>query len=55
MLVEKCVGHAKPVIKNKALEILSLIFEVSESFDDSVDTLNTLLKHKNIKVSYSKI
>ena len=39
MLVEKCLGHAKPVIKNKAIECMLLMFEVSESFEDSVETL----------------
>jgi len=51
MLVEKCLGHAKPIIKQKATECLLLIFEVSENFDESIDTLNALLKHKNVKVS----
>ena len=27
-----------------------LIFEVGEDFDESIDTLNALIKHKNIKV-----
>lgn len=39
MLVEKCIGHAKPVIKDKAMECIMLIFEVSENFEDSVETL----------------
>jgi hypothetical protein len=39
MLVEKCLGHAKPVIKEKAIECMLLIFEVSEDFDISVETL----------------
>jgi hypothetical protein len=29
---------------------LLLIFEVGENFDESIDTFNELLKHKNIKV-----
>jgi vesicle coat complex subunit len=53
MLVEKCFGHAKPVIKKKAEDCLLLIFEVGENFDESIDTLNALLKHKNIKVLQS--
>mgnify|MGYP001084769841 CR=1 FL=1 len=32
-LVEKCIGHAKPVVKEKAIECFLLIFEVSENFD----------------------
>jgi hypothetical protein len=35
MLVEKCMGHMKPVIKNKSSESLLLLFEVYESFADS--------------------
>ena len=50
-LVEKCLGHAKPVIKDKATECMLLMFEVSEKFDSSVETLQELCKHKNIKVS----
>ena len=50
MLTEKCLGHAKPVIKKKAEDCLLLIFEVGENFDESIETLNALIKHKNIKV-----
>jgi hypothetical protein len=51
LLVEKCLGHAKPVIKEKATECMLLLFEVSENFEASVETLLALTKHKNIKVS----
>ena len=51
MLVEKCLGHAKPVIKEKAKENLLLIFEVTENFEDSVEVLVGLCAHKNVKVS----
>jgi len=51
MLVEKCLSHAKPVIKNKGTECLLLLFECTESFDDCVDTLNNLANNKNVKVS----
>jgi len=51
-LVEKCLGHAKPAIKGKALENFLLIFEVSEKFDeDTTDAIEALCKHKVIKVS----
>ena len=53
MLVEKCLGHAKPVIKEKSKECMLLIFEVSETFEDSVETLVGLASHKNVKVSKS--
>lgn len=29
-LIEKCMGHAKPTIKNKSTECFNLIFEVTE-------------------------
>jgi len=51
MLVEKCLAHAKPVIVKKATDCLLLMFEVSESFEESVETLQGLASHKNIKVS----
>jgi len=50
MLAEKCLGHAKKPIVEKAKECLLLIFEVSEAFDESVDTFSALLAHKNVKV-----
>ena len=45
--------HAKPNIKAKALEVFLLMFEVTEVFNDSIDTMKTLLAHKNVKVSFS--
>ena len=51
-LIEKCLSHAKPVIKNKALESMLLIFEVSEKFDeDTFTVLEELCKAKLAKVS----
>ena len=50
MLVEKCIGHAKVPVKQKAIECFLLIFEVSENFDQSIECLNGLLSHKNVKV-----
>ena len=44
--------HAKPNIKAKALEVFLLMFEVTEVFNDSIDTMKTLLAHKNVKVSF---
>ena len=43
--------HAKPGIKAKSKECLLLLFECTENFNDSVETLQGLLKHKNVKVS----
>ena len=50
MLVEKCISHMKLVIKDKGIECLLLIFEVSENFEESEDCLCELIKHKNVKV-----
>jgi hypothetical protein len=44
------VGHAKAIIKTKSLECFNLLFEVSEAFDDSTDTITESLASKNIKV-----
>ena len=42
----------KPNIKAKALEALIGLFEVSENFvEETIDTLESMLKHKNVKVS----
>jgi hypothetical protein len=55
IIIEKMLlTHAKPGIKAKSLESLLLLFEVTQSFDDSEETLQTLLKHKNVKVSSFK-
>ena len=50
MLVEKCIGHMKPNIKDKGKECFLMLFEVSEAFDESIDTMLELLKNKNVKV-----
>jgi len=53
IIIEKMLlTHAKPGIKAKSLECLLLLFEVTQAFDDSTDALQTLLKHKNVKVSF---
>jgi hypothetical protein len=41
------VGHAKPTIKSKALECFNFLFEVTESFDDSIETMTESLNSKN--------
>lgn len=43
--------HAKPGIKAKSLESFLLLFECTQNFDDSIETMQGLLKHKNVKVS----
>ena len=50
-LVEKCIGHAKPTIKHKGLECFNLLFEVTENFEESIETMVEVLQAKNIKVS----
>lgn len=52
ILVEKCVGHAKPTIKTKSLECFNLLFEVTEAFDDSIETVSECLSSKNAKVFF---
>lgn len=55
VLIDKCIGHAKAVIKTKSLECFNLLFEVSEAFDDSIDAISESLNSKNVKVSFIKI
>jgi hypothetical protein len=50
ILIEKCVGHAKPTIKSKSIECFNLLFEVSESFDEAVEPLLECVNSKNTKV-----
>ena len=46
------MSASKPTIKTKSLEGLLMLFEVSENFEDeSIDTIEGLLKNKNVKVS----
>ena len=51
MLIEKCVGHVKPTIKAKSLEVINLLFVVGEDFVLPGDTLRAFAAHKNVKVS----
>lgn len=44
------MGHAKPTIKTKAAECFNLLFEVTEQFDESVETMTESLSSKNQKV-----
>lgn len=52
VLIDKCIGHAKPTIKQKGLECFNLLFEVTECFEDSVGVFEESLKSKNIKVKF---
>lgn len=52
ILIEKCIGHAKPTIKSKGLECFNLLFEVTELFDESIETILESINSKNQKVSF---
>lgn len=39
-------------IKTKSLECFNLLFEVSEAFDDSIETMTESLQSKNAKVKF---
>jgi hypothetical protein len=53
ILIEKCVGHMKPTIKTKSLECFAFIFEVTEQFDESMETVIESLNSKVQKVFIS--
>ena len=46
VMIEKCFTHMKPLIKTKTTELFISIFEHSESFTDSIETFEEMLKHK---------
>lgn len=47
-LIEKCIGHMKANIKQKSTECLLMLFEVSETFDETAsDSFIEMLKNKN--------
>jgi hypothetical protein len=46
------VGHAKVTIKTKSLECFNLLFEVTEAFDDSIESMTESLTSKNAKVIF---
>ena len=53
VLIEKGLTNAKKPIKEKALENILLMFEVSETFDeDAITALQDMCKHKNVKVKF---
>lgn len=54
VIIEKMLlTHVKAGVKAKAMECFLLLFECTANFDDIIDTMSTLLKHKNVKVSAS--
>jgi len=55
VLIEKCLGHMKKPIQEKSIECILLIFEVGEVFDESIDTLNAFIQHKNLKIMTSGV
>lgn len=51
-MIEKCLGHAKPVIKQKSMECVMSMLASSENFDeDTLDAIEEFCKSKNAKVS----
>lgn len=46
------MGHVKAPIKNKSLELFSLLYEVGEAFEESVETLRDSLASKQAKVIF---
>lgn len=54
-LIEKCLGHAKPTIKQKGLDCFLLCFEVTEVFEESFEALLEMLNSKNQKVSQGSL
>ena len=51
-LIEKCICHVKASIKQKSTDCLLMLFEVSETFDETAfDAFIEMFKNKNQKVS----
>jgi len=50
VLIEKTMAQTKQEVDVKALECIILIFEVSGEFEMSVETLQEMIQHKNVKV-----
>lgn len=44
------MGHVKAQIKNKSIELFSLLYEVGEAFEESVETIRESLASKQAKV-----
>ena len=52
-LIEKCLVHAKPIIKQKSLDIALQMFEISENFEQgSLDAIEEMCKSKKLPVSH---
>ena len=50
--MDKCLGAAKANLKNKAMDCMLLLFEVSENFTpETLDPFQDLVKSKKPKVS----
>jgi len=50
VLIEKTMAQTKQEVDVKALECIILIFEVSGEFEMSIETLQEMIQHKNVKV-----
>jgi len=45
-LIEKCIGHMKPSVRAKGLDSFNMLFEVTESFEESEETIIEGMKNK---------
>ncbi len=55
-LIEKCICHVKASIKQKSTDCLLMLFEVSETFDETAfDAFIEMFKNKNQKVSQTAL
>jgi len=54
-LIERCIGHMKPTVRQKGLECFNKAFEVSAEFEDVVPTILEALQSKNLKVRFESL
>lgn len=55
-LIEKYISQTKASVKQKAIDCMLLLFEVTEVFDEATsDAMLEMLKHKNTKVSLTAL
>lgn len=51
VMIEKCLVHAKPMIKQKSLDCVLTMFEVSENFgQDTMEVIEEMCKSKKLPV-----
>lgn len=55
-LIEKCLTHTKPTVRQKSSDCFISLFEVTENFDETTnDAILEMIKHKNSKISLTAI